>query len=374
VFSKVFKASLFYCSEKAIPVHPLGVKLMGYGKYLVFRIINALIVLAIATFIMSALFVKVTLQDNRQKMFEELRAWEQTEGMKIRQQSGDQAFEEVKQQKIEDLKKKYNLDKGYWEQVLTKTKDTLLLRFGKTQATIGGTNDVRKIILMYLPRSIVLFTTATIITMIIGILLGVRAANTPGSLFDRTLSIFALLTYSLPTWWTGMMFLLIFAYKLGWFPLSSMFMPTDTILDKIHKLTLPVLTFVFVAFGGWAWTTRNIMIGTLQEDFIMAARAKGLPERKVIYGHALRAAAPPIVTMVIFSLLGSLGGAIISEQVFQYPGMGLLYWTALNQGEVNLVIGLTYFSVVLYLSGVVLADMLYGFLDPRVKVGASAKM
>lgn len=347
---------------------------MGYGKYLLFRIINALIILMIATFIVSALFVKVTLEDNKSKYYDALRSWDQSQGRLIRQQSGEQAYERAKKEIEKKLKQQYNLDKGYWSQVLSKTRDTLLLKFGTTQAPISGTNDVRKILLMYIPRSIILFTTATIITMILGIFLGVRAANNPGSIFDRTLSIFALLTYSLPTWWTGMMFILIFAYKLGWFPLSSMFMPTDTIWDKIHKLALPVMTFVFVAFGGWAWTTRNIMIGTLQEDFIMAARAKGLPERKVIYGHALRAAAPPIVTMVIFSLLGSLGGAIISEQVFQYPGMGLLYWTALNQGEINLVIGLTYFSVVMYLVGVVLADMLYGFLDPRVKVGASAKM
>ncbi|EEB73620.1 ABC transporter permease [Thermococcus sp. AM4] len=347
---------------------------MGYGKYLVFRIINALIILIIATFIMSALFVKVTIDQNKANYQDALMNWERTTGNKIRQQSGEKAYEEAKKAYEEQLRRQYNLDKGYWSQVIDKTISTLKLDFGQTQTPIWGTNNVRKIILTAIPRSVILFTTATIITMLIGIFLGVRAANNPGSLFDRTLSIFALLTYSLPTWWTGMMFILIFAYKLGWFPLSSMFMPGDTILDKIHKIALPVMTFVFVAFGGWAWTTRNIMIGTLQEDFIMAARAKGLPERKVIYGHALRAAAPPIVTMVIFSLLGSLGGAIISEQVFQYPGMGLLYWTALNQGEVNLVIGLTYFSVVLYLTGVVLADMLYGFLDPRVKVGASANM
>jgi len=347
---------------------------MGYGKYLVFRIINALIVLIIATFIMSALFVKVTIDQNEANMREALRAWDQTTGKQIRQTLGDEVYKEKRKEYEKKLREQYNLDKGYWGQVLEKTWRSLKWDFGKSQLTIGGTNDVRKIILMYLPRSIILFTTASIITMILGIFLGVRAANNPGSLFDRGLSIFALVTYSLPLWWTGMMFILIFAYKLGWFPLSSNFMPTDTIWDKIHKLALPILTYVFVAFGGWAWTTRNIMIGTLQEDFIMAARAKGLPERKVIYGHALRAAAPPIVTMVIFSLLGSLGGAIISEQVFQYPGMGMLYWQALNQGEVNIVIGLTYFSVVLYLAGVVLADMIYGFLDPRVKVGASAKM
>ncbi|HIP75450.1 MAG TPA: ABC transporter permease, partial [Thermococcus paralvinellae] len=104
-----------------------------------------------------------------------------------------------------------------------------------------------------------------------------------------------------------------------------------------------------------------------------AARAKGVPERKVIYGHALRAAAPPIITMTIFSLLGSLGGAIITEGVFNWPGMGRLYWTALQQNETRLLMGVTFVTVALYLISMILADLAYGYLDPRVKVGASQR-
>ncbi|WP_297091108.1 ABC transporter permease [Thermococcus sp.] len=351
---------------------------MGYLKYLVFRILNAILVLLIVTFIISALFVKVAEQSNRSKMYEELMLWERTEGAKIKQSQGLEAFEQAKAAKQASLEEKYELNIPYWQKVYNKALRTLRLDFGTTSMPIFGTNNVADIIKVAVPRSILLFTTATIIVIILGIFLGVRAARHAGSLFDRGLSIFALLTYSLPMWWTGMMFLLIFAFKLGWFPLSSMFDPQLTgwahVKDVLWKLALPVFTYVFVVFGGWAWTTRNIMIGTLQEDFIMAAKAKGIPEHKIIYGHALRAAAPPIVTMIIFALLGSLGGAIISELVFNYPGMGRLYWVALQQNETNLLIGLTYFFTVLYLSGVVLADMIYGFLDPRVKVGASAKM
>ena len=139
-------------------------------------------------------------------------------------------------------------------------------------------------------------------------------------------------------------------------------------------MTLPLLTIVTVSFGGWAWIIRNIMIGTLQEDYILVARAKGVPERKVIYGHALRASAPPIVTMVIFALLGSMSGAIITEVVFNWPGMGRLYWTAITQNAVNLVVGLTYIFTLLYLLSMILADLMYAWLDPRVKVGASTSM
>ncbi|AEK73182.1 oligopeptide transport system permease protein appB [Thermococcus sp. 4557] len=351
---------------------------MGYLKYLVFRILNAILVLLIVTFIISALFVKVAEQSNLAKMNDEMMQWDRTTGQNILRTQGQDAYEKAKAEHEQFLREKYELDLPYWQKVYNKAVRTLKLDFGTTTTPIFGTNNVSDIIKVAVPRSVLLFTTATIIVIILGIFLGVRAARHAGSVFDRGLSIFALLTYSLPMWWTGMMFLLIFAFKLGWFPLSSMFDPQLTgwehVKDVIYKLALPVFTYVFVAFGGWAWTTRNIMIGTLQEDFIMAARAKGVPEHKIIYGHALRAAAPPIVTMIIFSLLGSLGGAIISELVFNYPGMGRLYWVALQQNETNLLIGLTYFFTVLYLAGVVLADMVYGFLDPRVKVGASANM
>ncbi|RLG44589.1 MAG: ABC transporter permease [Thermoproteota archaeon] len=351
---------------------------MGYLKYLAFRIVNAIIVLLIVTFIISALFVKVAEKNNMARMHDEMTQWERTTGQNILKTRGQEAYEKAKAAHEEFLKRKYELNLPYWHKVYNKAIRTLKLDFGSTITPLFGTNNISKIITVALPRSILLFTTATIIVIIIGIFLGVRAARHAGSLFDRSLSVFALLTYSLPMWWTGMMFLLIFAYKFDLFPLSSMFDPQLTgwahVKDVIWKLTLPVFTYVFVVFGGWAWTTRNIMISTLQEDFIMAARAKGLPERKIIYGHALRAAAPPIVTMVIFALLGSLGGAIISELVFNYPGMGRLYWVALQQNETNLLIGLTYFFTVLYLASVVLADMIYGFLDPRVKVGASTKM
>ncbi|WP_367883119.1 ABC transporter permease [Thermococcus peptonophilus] len=145
-------------------------------------------------------------------------------------------------------------------------------------------------------------------------------------------------------------------------------------INILKKMSLPVLTIVLVSFGGWAWTTRNIMIGTMQEDFIMVARAKGVPERKIIYGHALKAAAPPpIITMVIFGLIGSLGGAIITEIVFNWPGMGRLYYEALQLNAVRTMMALNYMFAVLTVLSMVLADILYGYLDPRIRIGAAAR-
>ncbi|AAL80315.1 ABC transporter permease [Pyrococcus furiosus DSM 3638] len=349
---------------------------MGLGKYLLIRAINALIVLSIVVLVVSALFVKVAEKELESRIQEIVNAEYQSLVQQNRAPSDPEAW---KMERIKYYRHLYKLDQPYHIRVLYYAKRTITLDFGNTRIPIFGTErNVKAIISLALPRTILLFTTAQIIVIILGLLLGVKAAQKVGSLFDRALSVLALVTTSIPMWWFGMIMLLIFAFKLGWFPSNSMPNPNltglDHVLDVARRLVLPITTIVFVLFGGWAWVTRNIMISTLQEDFIMVARAKGVPERKVIYGHGLRAAAPPIVTMTIFSLLGSLGGAIITESVFNWPGMGRVYWIAIETQEINLVMGLTFISVVLYLAGVIIADISYGFLDPRVRVGASAKM
>ncbi|WP_297436122.1 ABC transporter permease [Thermococcus sp.] len=349
---------------------------MGFGKYLAYRLFNAALILFFVVLLTSTLFVKladVTLQSQIQETVQaEWNAYAQ------HHPGGHVNQSEFIKQRTEYWTDYYGLNKPYRTRVWQTTIKTLTFNFGQTRQTIFGTRDTTQIIKIALPRTILLFTTAQIIVILLGILLGVKSAQNPGSAVDRTISVLAMVTASLPMWWVGMIMILVFAFKLGWFPVNSFPDPTLTglahIKDVMWRMVLPVTTIVIVLFGGWAWTTRNIMIGTMQEDFIMAARAKGVPERKVIYGHALRAAAPPIVTMTIFSLLGSLGGAIITEAVFNWPGMGRLYWIALQQNETTLIVGLTYIFTLLYLTAMILADLTYAFLDPRVKVGASASM
>ncbi len=144
----------------------------GYLKYLAFRILNAILVLLIVTFIISALFVKVAEQSNRAKMYEELMQWERTEGSKIKQSQGLEAFERAKAEKQASLEKKYELNIPYWQKVYRKAVRTLRLDFGTTGMPIFGTNKVSDIIKVALPRSVILFTTATIIVIILGIFLG----------------------------------------------------------------------------------------------------------------------------------------------------------------------------------------------------------
>jgi peptide/nickel transport system permease protein len=123
-----------------------------------------------------------------------------------------------------------------------------------------------------------------------------------------------------------------------------------------------------MSFGGWAYIVRNLMIETLYEDYIVVAKAKGVPEKKIIYGHALKSTAPPIITIVALSLSSSLGGAIITEAIFDWPGLGRLYWEAISALDVPVIIGLTYITTLVFLISMFIADILYGFFDPRIRI------
>ena len=135
-------------------------------------------------------------------------------------------------------------------------------------------------------------------------------------------------------------------------------------------MALPVITISLIGFGAWAYLVRNFMVGVLQEDYITAKKIMGISKRKIIYKHALKNAAPPIVTILALSLSGSLGGAIITEAVFDWPGMGRLYFDAIGVMDLPIIIGATYILTVLFLISIFIADLLYGYFDPRVRRGS----
>jgi len=342
---------------------------MSFGKYVAYRTVNAIIILFLAVLLMSALFTKLaTIQLEAQvqsTVVQEARAYAQ--------QHGIPPTKEWLDQRTKYWEHYYGLDQPYWKRAWRYTVDTFFFKWGQSIVPVFGTHDIKDQIWSALLRTILLFTTAEILVIIIGLALGVKSAQKPGSLLDRTISILAMLTTSLPMWWLGMLMILLFVVYLGWLPITLYSqVEVNGWVNLLKKMSLPVLTIVINLFGGWAWTTRNIMIGTMQEDFIMAARAKGVPERKVIYGHALKASAPPIITMIIFGLIGSLSGAIITEIVFNWPGMGRLYWQALQMNAVKTMMALNYMFAILTVFSMVLADILYAYLDPRIRIGAAA--
>lgn len=236
-----------------------------------------------------------------------------------------------------------------------------------------GSSKVIDIIAERLPRTVLLFTTSTAVVSAIGLFLGAFSASKVGSAVDKLTSTFAVISSSFPLWWTGMLMILVFAFGYNIFPARST--PLIPASDPsypaalLYHMLLPLITVVLVSFGSWAYIVRNFVIGILNEDYIMVKRAEGIPERKVIYSHALKNAAPPIITVLALSFSGSIGGAIISEGVFDWPGIGKLYFDAISVLDLPVIIGLTYITTIVFLVSIFVADMLYGYFDPRVRIG-----
>lgn len=249
----------------------------------------------------------------------------------------------------------------------------LTLDFGhaKFLTSDTGSSDVKDIILERLPNTILLFTTATAIVSLIGILLGAIAASKVNSKIDKITSGFAIVSSSFPVWWVGIIMIFLFAFVYPIFPARAT--PTIPMTDPgyaaslLYHMALPLITLVLIGFGSWAYLVRNFLVGVLQEDFIMAKKTAGIDKKKILYRHALKNAAPPIITVLALSLSGSLGGAIITEAVFDWPGMGRLYYEAISVLDLPVIIGATYVLTAFFLVSVFLADMLYGYFDPRVR-------
>ena len=265
-------------------------------------------------------------------------------------------FENYVQEQIDQRTKALGLDTPWYspQRMGFTMYKLLILDFGHATflTSDSGSSNVSDILLEKIPRTVLLFTTATIIISIIGILLGALSGSKVGSVTDRITSMFAVISSSFPVWWIGMLMIFLFAFTYQIFPARATptLPPTDPsyIGALLYHMALPLITIVLIGFGSWAYLVRNFMVGTMQEDFIAAKKTIGIDKKKIIYKHALKNAAPPIITILALSLSGSLGGAIITEAVFDWPGMGRLYFEAISVMDLPVIIGATYVLTVLF--------------------------
>lgn len=291
--------------------------------------------------------------------------------------SSVEEFEKFIQEQIDQRVKALGLHEPWYspQRIGITMYKILTLDFGNATflTSDSGSSDVRDIIMEKLPKTILLFTTATIIISIIGILLGTLSGSKVGSKVDRITSSFAVISSSFPVWWIGMLMIFLFAFVYQVFPARATptIPPTDPgyLVALLYHMTLPLITIVLIGFGAWAYLVRNFIVGIMQEDFITAKKTIGVSKKKILYRHALKNAAPPIVTILALSLSGSLGGAIITEAVFDWPGMGRLYFEAISVMDMPVIIGATYVLTVFFLVSIFVADLLYGYFDPRVRTG-----
>ena len=248
-----------------------------------------------------------------------------------------------------------------------------LARFDLGTSFVYGI-PVAQVIVEHMGISFAIALIATIFEFMIAIPLGITAATHQYSFRDYVVTVLVMIGISLPSFFFGQMLKSVFALKLGWFPVSGLVDATASytgislLVDYARHCFIPILTIVILSIGARMRMTRANMLEVMNSDYIRTARAKGLKERVVINKHAFRNTLIPLVTSLAGLLPSLFSGAIITEQVFDLPGIGNIALDAMNRGDIPFIMGYNMFLAVLSVLGVLLADLMYAVVDPRVKL------
>jgi peptide/nickel transport system permease protein len=279
-------------------------------------------------------------------------------------------------QDLAEIRKVFGLDEPMHVRYVTYLRSMLTFNFGKTQnegAPVGI--EIQKRV----GNTLILLGLAVALAVSLGTLTGTLAAYKRGTKTDTGIVTLSLTLGSLPVFWIGLLMLWVFAVYLkvlpmtGAVPQSWAYAPPKNILEviagRLWCLILPVTTLVIFNMHGWALLTRACVLQTITEDYAVTARAKGLGERKVLLKHVLKPASLPLVTSVALAFATIFTGAIITETVFSYEGMGRWLYNSILNKELPIMYAVFFVSAILVISANFLADLFYGFIDPRIKVG-----
>lgn len=232
-----------------------------------------------------------------------------------------------------------------------------------------------------LMNTVLLLGSVLICTIMVGIPVGILAASRRGTKTDLIAIGSGIFTFGVPTFFIQLLCLLFFSYYFRVYFGFELFPPaglTDVpppegpiayMANVAWHMAMPLFTLVISGFGAWSLYTRNILLDSLTQDYIVTARAKGLSERTVLYRHAFRSSLPPIVTIIALAVPGIVTGALITEQIFTWPGIGSWYISGLQEGDYPVVQAVMFIYAVLMIVANIVADLLYAVLDPRIRVG-----
>jgi len=257
---------------------------------------------------------------------------------------------------LEAIRARYGLDRGLPEQFLIYLE--ALLR-GDLGESARSRRPVLEELKTYFPNTLELASAAILVAVLTGIPLGILAALRPGSSLDLSVMVLALLGVSMPVFWFGLLAILIFSVGLGWFPVAGK--------GTLAHLILPAITLGINATALLARMTRGTLLEVLSQDYIRTARAKGLAERVVIFKHALRNALIPVVTVVGLEFGTLLSGAVITETIFAWPGLGQLLVGSILARDYPVVQGAVLLVAITFVLINLLVDLLYATIDPRVR-------
>ncbi|MBZ9602460.1 ABC transporter permease [Phyllobacterium chamaecytisi] len=287
---------------------------------------------------------------------------------------------------VERVREELGLNLPLYEQFFIYVKGVLEGNFGNSVLT---TNPVMQDIRRVFPATMELATFGTLIGAVFGVPLGVLAAVKRGSLIDQIVRVIGLIGYSVPIFWLGMIGLVVFYAKLGWTsgpgridvvyeytftPITGFYL-LDAVLQQNWEAFRNIFSFIilpasllgYFSLAYISRMTRSFMLNELEQEYIVAARAKGLSETRIIWGHALRNAAVPLVTVIALSYAGLLEGSVLTETVFSWPGLGLYITNSLQNADMNAVLGGTIIIGTVFVAINLLSDLLYRALDPRTR-------
>ena len=336
------------------------------SKYLLKRIVYLVIVFFVVSLMMYAIYNLIP-SDPAMIQMEPLRKT-------LKPDIWQQQYQELRQEMglNDNLLVRYARWMGFIPDVNGKFSGMLEGDFGRS---INYKRPVVDIIGTPMLNTIILNFLSTILTLAITIPLGIYCAVHARKASDSAIQAATVVGYSLPTYLIGILFIFIFAVVLRIFPTGGAKTPGSSytgimeFLDRLHYMALPILVLVFTGLAGMTRTVRAAMIDTLSQDYIRTARAKGLKEKVVIYSHAWRNALLPVSTSIMGWMIGVFtGGSLVIENTFALNGTGRLYWNALTTTDYELVLAMQMFYTLVSLVGVLLTDLSYTLVDPRVRI------
>lgn len=270
-----------------------------------------------------------------------------------------------------ELREKFGLDQPLIVQLGVYLKNVVSLDLGYS---FRHDMPVSELVFDRFMPTLLLMTSTILLAVGFGIVLGLVAASGLNTWRDTAISIFALITYATPLFWVGLMLIVVFSLNLGWFPTSGMenfsmfYEGWDRVVDIAHHLVLPTITLSLFYLALYTRLMRASMLEQAGQDYVTTARAKGLTERRIVFVHVLRNALLPVVTMAGVQVGALIGGSVIVESVFAWPGLGMLAFEALFARDLNLLLGIFLLSAVLVVAVNLVVDIIYSTLDPRIEM------
>jgi ABC-type dipeptide/oligopeptide/nickel transport system permease component len=271
---------------------------------------------------------------------------------------------------VAQLRQKLGLDQPLLQQLIIYVWNVLR---GDLGYSFVSRAPVLNVILERLPATLLLTVTQYILAIIAGLVLGVVSARRQGGVVDASTTLLSVVGYAVPVFWLGQMLVLVFSHQLGWLPSQGMYSlrydmtPIGKAIDIAQHLVLPCIALAFFNLALIARLTRANMLQVLRLEYVMFARSKGISERAVIYRHALRNAVLPVVTIIGLNIKTLITGAVLTETVFAWPGIGRLTFDAIKARDYPLLMAMFIFVGVLVVIANLLTDLAYAYLDPRIR-------